>query len=171
MDRFDILLQDLKTLFDVRVYIDGKVDMQKSLYFMKELGYTVPFNFRWSKFGPYSYELANIVARLTLQKYLTYTGRYELDDRHFRNIKPNVTKGMEDFFNGLMRICTKNNFNYVDFIECAASLHFIYKNSEIKENKSIFKRLALLKPYRMESFEPLGKEAWVYLKSQKMLNN
>ena len=171
MDRFDILLQDLKTLFEVRTYIDGKVDMQKSLYFMKELGYNVPFNFRWSKLGPYSYELSNILNRLTLQKYLIYTGRYELDDRHFKYIKPNVTKEMEEFFDGLMRICHKNKLSYIDFIECAASLHFIYKNSDFKEKDLIFKRLALLKPYRIKSFDPLRKDAWEYLKTQKMLNN
>jgi len=169
MGVFDLVLQNLKTLFKVREFIKGKVDMQKSLYFMKELGYLVPFNYRWSKLGPYSYELANILERLTTQRYLKYIGRYELDEKHFRYVKSNVTSKMEKFFFGLEKFCNENNFDNVDFIECAASLHFIYKNSHKKEKELVFDRLKSLKPDRMNAFEPLIEYAWNFLKEQDLL--
>jgi uncharacterized protein YwgA len=166
MGVFDLVLQILKTLFEVRVFVKGKVDMQKSLYFMKELGYLVPFNYRWSKLGPYSYELANVLERLTSQGYLRYTGRYELDEKHFRFVEPNVTPELERFFLTLEKFCNKNNLKDIDFIECAASLHFIYKNYPNKEKEVIFRRLASLKPDRMDAFQPLMEHAWEFLKEQ-----
>jgi len=169
MGILDIILQDLKTLFEVRVFVEGKVDMQKSFYFMKELGYMIPFNFRWSKLGPYSYELANVLDRLTLQGYFEYTGRYELDEKHFRYIKPNVTQKLIEFFSGLQRICNENRFNQVNFIECAASLHFIYKSFSIKDKEVIFDRLAILKSDRMNDFKPLMEQAWKFIKEQGLL--
>jgi uncharacterized protein YwgA len=171
MSIFDIILEDLKTLFEVRVIVKGKVDMQKSLYFMKELGHRVPFNYRWSKLGPYSYELANVLNRLAAQRYLKYTGEYELDERHFRFVKPNVSPKMKGFFFELEKYCNKNGLNDIDFIECAASLHFIYKNSFDKEKEAVFERLASLKPYRISAFEPLIEHAWVFLKEQDLLNS
>lgn len=171
MGAFDLVLQNLKTLFEVRVFVKGKVDMQKSLYFMKELGHLVPFNYRWSKLGPYSYELANFLERLATQRYLKYTGRYELDEKHFRFVKPNVTIEMRKFFLTLEKFCNKNDFNDVDFIECAASVHFIYKNSHNKEKEVILERLSSLKPDRMNAFEPLIEHTWDFLKNQGLLGS
>jgi len=169
MDIFDLLLQDLKTLFEVRVFINGKVDMQKSLYFMKELGYKVPFDFRWSKLGPYSYELANIIERLTMQGYLEYSGRYEIVDKNFRFVKPTDSSRMSGFFSEMEKVWNRNNFNQVDFIECAASLHFIYKNSREKRKSEIIDKLVSLKPDRMPSFEPLIEDAWNFLREQGLV--
>jgi len=171
MGVFDLILQNLKTLFDVRVYVSGKVAMQKSLYFMKEIGYRVPFNYRWSKLGPYSQELANVLQRLTAQGFLRYTGRYELDEKHFRFVESNITPKMEKLFCGLEGVCNRNSFNNVNFIECAASLHFIQKNSHIKEKGAVFKRLAFLKPNRMSDFKPLIEHAWNFLKEQELLGS
>lgn len=170
MGVFDLILQNLKTLFEVREFVKGKVDMQKSLYFMKELGLLVPFNYRWSKLGPYSYELANVLEQLTTQGYLRYTGQYELDERRFRYVESNATPKMENFFLGLERVCNQNNFNDIDFIECAASLHFIYKNSHNKEKEVVFERLESLKPDRMDAFRPLIEYAWSFLKEQGLLD-
>jgi uncharacterized protein YwgA len=169
MDAFDLLLQDLKTLFEVRVFVNGKVDMQKTLYFMKELGYRVPFDFRWSKLGPYSYELASIIERMTFQGYLEYSGRYEIVEKSFRFVKPNDTSKMKKFFLEMEKIWNKNSFNQVDFIECAASLHFIYKSSTDKRRSEVFKKLAFLKPDRMSAFEPLKEESWNFLARQDLL--
>jgi len=169
MGVFDLVLQNLKTLFEIREFIKGKVDMQKSLYFMKELGYLVPFNFRWSKLGPYSYELANVLERLTTQRYLIYTGRYELDERHFRFVKPDVTPELKKFFYALEKICNKNDFSDIDFIECAASLHFINKNSRNRTREVVFRKLASLKPNRIDAFRPLIRQTWNFLGEQGLL--
>jgi len=169
MDIFDILLQDLKALFEVREFIDGKVELQKSLYFMKELGYPIPFNFRWNKLGPYSYELANIIDRLTVQGYLDYTGRYELNKNYFRFVTSNVTPKMKTFFNAMERICNMNKFSSVDFIECAASLHFIYKYTSVRQKEKTLEKLAILKPDRIQSFIPIEDNAWDFLKGQGLV--
>lgn len=165
-----MILQDLKTLFETRLYVSGKVDMQKSLYFMKELGYIVPFNYRWVKLGPYSHELSTVLERLTAQGYLRYTGRYEMDERHFRYVEPNVTSRLERFFLDLEKICNQNQFDKVHFIECAASLHFIYKSIKKKEKGAVFERLEFLKPYRMTAFEPLIEHAWRFLQEQRLID-
>jgi len=169
MGIFDLTLQLLKTLFEVREFVKGKVDMQKSLYFMKELGFLVPFNYRWSKLGPYSYELDNVLERLTSQRYLKYTGRYEIDERHFRFVETKATPKLRDFFLAIERVCNKNNFNDIDFIEAAASLHFIYKNSSHKRKEEVVSTLASFKPDRMQAFEPLIDAAWQFLETQGLL--
>jgi len=152
------------------MFVKGKVDMQKSLYFMKELGYLVPFSYRWSKLGPYSYEFANILERLTTQGYLKYTGRYELNERNFRFVKPEVNERLEKFFLDIENLCNKKKLNDVDFIECAASIHFIHSNSEEKSKEAVFNRLASLKPNRMGSLKPLEEDAWNFLQEQSLLS-
>ena len=170
MGVFDLTLQHLKTLFEVREFVKGKLDMQKSLYFMKELGYLIPFNYRWSKLGPYSYELAHILNRLTTQGYLKYTGRYELNEKYFRFIKPEVKERFEKFFFDIEKLCNEKKLSDVDFIECAASLHFIYKNSETKNKEEVFGRLASLKPNRMTALKPLEADAWNFLQEHSLLS-
>ena len=169
MDVFDLLLQNLKTLFDVREVVNGKVDMQKSLYFMKEFGYAIPFRFRWSKLGPYSHELANILEHLTVQGYLNYTGQYDVNEKYFRFVEPHITSEIKNFFYNLENICNKNNYNEIDFIECAASLHFIYKYTSTKTKEKTFKKLAMLKPERMPKFTPLVNSAWGFLKDNGLI--
>jgi uncharacterized protein YwgA len=169
MGALDVLLEDLKTLFEVREFVSGKVDMQKSLYFMKELGYKVPGDFRWSKLGPYSFELDNLIERMTLQGYLKYTGRYEMSEKASRFIKPNATDTMTNFFQEMEKIWNKKNYDQVAFIECAASLHFLYKNSRDRQKKAIFSKLTIIKPERMDAFEPLIENAWDFLERQNLL--
>lgn len=169
MGIFDLTLELLKTLFEVREFVKGKVDMQKSVYFMKELGFLVPFNYRWSKFGPYSYELDNVLERLTNQRYLRYTGRYEIDERHFRFVETKANPKLQGFFLALEKFCNQNNFNDVDFIEAAASIHFIYTNSSHKGKAEVVSTLASLKPERMRAFEPLLEFAWQFLETQGLL--
>jgi uncharacterized protein YwgA len=169
MGAIDILLEDLKTLFEEREFVNGKVDMQKSLYFMKELGYKVPGDFRWSKLGPYSFELDNLIERMTFQGYLKYSGRYEIHEKSFRFVESNVTEKMRNFFQEMEKIMNKNNYDQVTFIECIGSLHFLYKNSQDKEKNAIFDKLALMKPERMNAFEPLIEGAWGFLERQDLL--
>ncbi|MCJ7760962.1 hypothetical protein MUP59_07485 [Candidatus Bathyarchaeota archaeon] len=94
----DIILEELAALFEARDSINGKVDLQKSFYFMKELGLVVPFNFRWSKFGPYSYELDNFADRLVAERYMSYVGKYVKNDRAFTHIEPRGTDRIDKFF-------------------------------------------------------------------------
>ncbi len=169
MGAIEVLIQDLKTLFEVREFVNGKVDMQKTLYFMRELGYKVPGDFRWSRLGPYSYELDNLIERMTFQGYLEYSGRYEIREKSFRFVEPRVTEKMRNFFQEMEKVMNKNSYDQVAFIECIASLHFLYKNSQNKEKKAIFDKLSLMKPERSRAFEPLIEDAWSFLERQGML--
>jgi hypothetical protein len=169
MSILDVILEDIKTVFEVREIVRGKLDMQKSLYFMKELGYLIPFNFRWVKLGPYSHELASVLDRLTIQGYLKYDGEYKISEKHFRYVQTNITPRLESFFFGLERICNQNNYNDLYFIECLASLHFIYKNSANPNKKLVFERLEFLKPNRVDTLKPLMEKSWDFLVEQKLV--
>ena len=166
----DILLQNLKSLFEVKERVNGKVDLQKSFYFMKELRLPILFSFRWSKLGPYSYELSNVIDRLIHQGYLVYRGDYLLNDRYFSSIEASYPSEMGVFFDELNDICEENDFNEVYFIECSSSLHFIYKYSNIKQKEIVFSRLHELKPERIELLEPYMEDSWAFLEEQDLIN-
>lgn len=170
LDFMEILIRNIKSLFEVKEAVNGKVDMQKSFYFMKELGLPILFNFRWSKLGPYSYELANVIERLTNQGYLNYRVQYYLNRDRFRFIKADYPTKMGHFFDGLNDLCDEKGFNRTYFIECASSLHFIYKYSNIVNKESLFKRLLELKPERIELLKPYMEDAWNFLVNQEMIS-
>jgi len=165
----EILLQNIKSLFEVKESVNGKVDLQKSFYFMKELGMQIPFNFRWSKLGPYSYELSNVVERLINQGYLNYRGFFLLDDDVFTGFEVSYPPKLGVFFDELNDICEEKSYNEVYFIECAASLHFIYKYSNIMEKESAFIRLHDLKPQRIELLSPYMEDSWTFLTNQGLI--
>jgi len=166
----DILLQNIKSLFEVKETVNGKVDLQKSFYFMKELSILIPFNFRWSKLGPYSYELSNVIDRLLHQGYLSYKGFYSINDEYFSSIETKYPSKMGFFFDTLNDICEENDYNEVYFIECAASLHFIYKYSNIRSKESTFVRLHELKPARIDLLEPYMETSWTFLVEQELIS-
>jgi len=165
----EILLQNIKSLFEVKETVNGKVDLQKSFYFMKELGLPILFNFRWSKLGPYSYELSNVVERLINQGYLQYKGFFSLNDAFFTALEAVYPPKMGEFFDELNDICEEKGYNEVYFIECAASLHFIYKYSKITQKELAFSRLQDLKPERIELLEPYMEDSWQFLDRQDLL--
>jgi uncharacterized protein YwgA len=169
LDFMDVVLLDLRTLFDVKETVNGKVDLQKSLYFAKELGLSVPFNFRWSKIGPYSYELANVIDRLVNQGYLEYRGNYVLVGRSLSRIQVNYSANLGTFFDTLNDLCREKKYNEVYFIECAASLHFIYNYSNIRKKDAAFRTLKELKPERIGCLEPYMEDAWDFLVKQGMI--
>lgn len=161
----DVMLEELYALFDARDSIQGKVDLQKSVYFMKELGCTVPFSFRWNKLGPYSHELASFVDFLVAQDYLSYRGYYQLNERAFQYVKRENNDRLTEFFGQFERLCDDKGFDKIDFIECAASLHFLRKYSRITAKNAVFHRLEQLKPEKRFVFEPLRDTAWDFLQT------
>ena len=85
-DFFEYFLRLLLTIFSLRENeVVGKVDLQKSFYFAKELGLEIPFKFRWDKLGPFSYELSHVASLATNNGYLEYEGQYVLKERSFGN--------------------------------------------------------------------------------------
>lgn len=166
----DLVLKNLKSVFEVKETIYGKVDMQKSFYFMKELGLPSLFNFRWSKLGPYSYELANVVDRLSNQGYLNYRIQYYLNEKRFSRIESDYPAEMASFFDMLNDLCEEKDYNRTYFIECAASIHFIHKYSNIINKNNVHKRLTELKPERMNFLVQYFNDAWDFLSHQGMIS-
>lgn len=173
---FDLLLRMTRTVFNLREgEILGKLDLQKTFYFAKELGVSIPFTFRWGKLGPYSYELSNVIERLTSHQFIKYiNGRYERGVRH-EDVDPlelpqRVQEGARKFFDDLNDI--RDEKPYIDpiyFIECLASIHFLYKYSGLRKKEEVFERLRQLKKERMDFLEPLMEDSWKFLKKHDLI--
>lgn len=168
LDRF---LSLTKTIFEVRGgNVLGKVDMQKTFYFAKELGVPVPFNFRWGKLGPYSYELSNVFDSITRQGLIRYDGSYRYDERNFQYIEEiELPPIVSSFYYEIDDICEDNGYNRIHFIECLASLHFLHKYSKMPDREATFSRLRSLKQNRMNLLDPLMGPAWQFLLDHNLL--
>ena len=155
----DFLLRVTETILDLREgTVLGKLDMQKTFYFAKELGLPVPFTFRWGKLGPFSYELSNILERLRSQGFISYDGKYKRGKPLSSVDSLEVPHEVRSFFDELNDIRDEKKYNPIYFIECLGSIHFLYKYSGLKDKEKIFERLRLL-------MEP----AWDFLKRHGLI--
>ena len=172
MDFYDYFLSLLQAIFEIRDgRILGKLDIQKTFYFAGELGLNVPFNFRWGKLGPYSYELSNVMNRVSNQGIAPYTGEYRYNERNFRDVTEiNISPEVQRFFIDIENLVERNGYDWINFIEALASIHFLYKYSNIKERNRIFKRLRELKSERMDFLEELLEPAWEFLDNHELIN-
>jgi uncharacterized protein YwgA len=134
---------NLVKVFEIRGTILGKLDLQKTVYFMKRLGVKTPFEFRWNLLGPYSYELAHHCTILEIEGLLSYSGAYELKEEEAKRYRPGCTlssdmvRRLKSFFDKMREICEEKAYNRVNFIECAASLDFINQNITAKNLRRI----------------------------------
>lgn len=174
MDELEVFSSVLVNTFNLREEILGKVDLQKTVYFVKRLGAPVPFAFRWNVFGPYSYELAHYSNHLVIEGLLQYSGTYsinhELAKKYRSRLKPETTQRLKTFFEKVKQICDESSFDRVHFIECAASLDFIRSNvsRESKRKEKVFHLLEELKPEKREMFRGMREEAWRLLVDQNL---
>jgi len=168
---YDRFLSLTKAIFEVRDgNVHGKVDMQKTFYFAKELGVPVPFNFRWGKLGPFSYELSNVFDSITRQGLIQYDGSYRYDERNFMYIEEtDIPTIVSRFYYDIDDICEDNGYNRINFIECLASLHFLYKYSMMPDREATFSRLRSLKENRMNLLNHLMMPAWQFLLDHNLL--
>jgi hypothetical protein len=164
-DFFEYFLRLLLTIFSLRENeVVGKVDLQKSFYFAKELGLEIPFKFRWDKLGPFSYELSHVASLATNNGYLEYEGQYVLKERSFRelDILP-IPERVGNFFDNLNDFISQEECNRVLFIETLASIHFLYEHSGLRSREDIFRRLGELKSERITLLEEYLDPAWDFL--------
>lgn len=160
---------NLVEVFKIRKRILGKVDLQKTVYFMKRLGVSVPFDFRWNILGPYSYDLAHYCDHLAIEGLFRYSGRYVLNKEkaktYVSNLESQTRKRIEGFFRRVEEICNTNGYDSVFFIECAASLDFILQNVSKKSKRKtvIYFLLEALKPEKAELFRRFREDAWSLL--------
>jgi len=166
---------NLVEAFKIRNRILGKVDLQKTVYFMKRLGVSVPFNFRWNIFGPYSYELAHFCDHLVVEGLFRYTGRYILNEKkaemYASNFSPRIRKRIEGFFRRVEETCSTHRYDSVRFIECVASLDFVLQNvsKERKRKEVVYSLLGALKPERAELFKTFREDAWNLLVNEDLV--
>lgn len=173
MDFFEYFLSLLQAIFLIRDgKILGKLDMQKTFYFVRELGMIVPFNFRWGKLGPYSYELSNVMNRLSSQGYTSYSGEYIYNEEPFRYVEEmEIPIDIQRFFIDMEDYTEQNNYNWINFIEAAASIHFIFKYSNIHSQDRVFQRISELKTDRMPFLSRLLEPAWDFLGMHNMFQD
>jgi len=166
----------LVKMFEIRKQILGKVDLQKTVYFMKRLGLDAPFEYRWNLLGPHSYELAHYCTSLEIEGLISYCGVYALDERKAKYYtstpSPSTLTKIQEFFEKMEEISSRNNYNKVAFIECAASLDFVYQNvSRASRNKNyIFSLLDQLKPEKVHAFRNLRNAAWSLLEKEGLIS-
>ena len=170
---------NLVATFKIRRRILGKVDLQKTVYFMKRLGVPIPFEFRWNILGPYSYDLKHHCDHLSVEDFFQYSGEYILNEKKAKtypsNLKTEVRDRIEKFFGRIDEICERHQFDRVSLIECAASLDFINENApegiaRANERKTvIYSLLNHLKPEKAELFSTLREDAWNLLDDEGLI--
>lgn len=166
---------NLVEVFKIRKRILGKVDLQKTVYFMKRLGVSIPFNFRWNILGPYSYDLAHHCDHLVIEGLFRYTGKYILNKEkaktYVSNLKPQTKRRLESFFGEVEEICNADKYDFVYFIVCAASLDFILRNvsKKAKKKRMIYLLLNALKTEKAERFRRLRDDAWNLLVDEDLI--
>jgi len=162
-------------IFKIRKRILGKVDLQKTVYFMKRLGVPVPFNFRWNIFGPYSYDLAHYCDHLAVEDLLRYSGKYVLNETkaktYVSNLQTRTRERIERFFQKIEEVCDRHDYNSVYFIECTASLDFIFMNvpKQCRKKGPIYSLLDALKPEKAELFRRFREDAWNLLFTEGLI--
>lgn len=169
---------NLVRIFGIRKTISGKLDLQKTIYFMKRLGVNIPFEFRWNILGPYSYELAHYCTLLEIEGLLSYSGNYSLDPEKakdyekYSTLSQETVKRLQRFFRRMDEICENKGYNRVIFIECAASLDFIRQNLTDKnsDKNKVFRLLEELKPEKIEVFRKIREDAWSFLKDEGLVS-
>lgn len=173
----DEFTASLVKVFEIRGTILGKLDLQKTVYFMKRLGVKTPFEFRWNLLGPYSYELAHYCTHLEIEGLFTYSGAYRLNEKEAEKYRlgpalpPDIVEKIKRFFDKMRELCEEKGYDRVYFIECAASLDFISQNVTVEKSKdTIFSLLEKLKPEKAEIFRDMRENAWEFLRSENLVN-
>jgi uncharacterized protein YwgA len=169
----NIVIEVLQT----RKKVLGKIDCQKTMYFAKRLGATIPFNFRWNIFGPYSYSLAHSCDFLVMEGILQYTGmEYKLNQDALEgfpsSIAPEIKERLAKFFKAIESICVEKEYDRVYFIECTASLDFIQANvsEAYRKKEKTFRLLEQLKPHKKMIFRRMRNDAWNLLASEHLVS-
>jgi len=170
-DFMDHFLSSVKTVFELRDFkIAGKLDMQKSFYFAKELGLPIYFKFRWGKLGPFSNELSYALSVITNKGFISYNGNYEYEEKNFRHVKYlELNKNVNKFFNELNDYAEKNSVDEIFFIETLASMHFLHKYSNIPSKEGVISKLGELKTDRVSMLSPYYDSSWKLLQKHGMV--
>lgn len=169
VSQFEMSAANIILITNLKRGMLGKVDFQKTIYLCKQLGVYLPFEFRWDKFGPYSFELAHFVNQLVARNSLsiskgTYLAHSEdpLTDhaRELATIDDEMMRRLTALFRSIRQTVHQNGFSIPAFMECLGSIHFIKTSLETSDRRTVFDALEQLKPSRAHKFSPMVEEAW-----------
>jgi len=147
----------------------GRVDLQKTVYLSKQLGIYLPFEFRWDKLGPYSFELAHFVNQLIARNaFLIERGKYIINptdplvnrSASLTTINNVMEQKLAKLFASIRKTVHRNGFHIPTFMECLGSIHFIKTSLENYNKETVLHTLELLKPKRTHEFSLMKEEAW-----------
>jgi uncharacterized protein YwgA len=146
----------------------GKLDFQKTVYLAMQIGVDLPFNFKWDKLGPYSFELSYFGNQLLARDVLCIkSGKYEVN-RHSKDISrlqriatidAETTRRLKSFFDSIRKAVHKGKFSIPLFMECLGSLKFLKESRGFEKSQAI-QTLQRLKPDKANDFAPMMESAW-----------
>lgn len=169
MSQFEISAANLFVITQLKGGMLGKVDFQKTIYLAKQLGVFIPFEFRWDKLGPYSFELAHFLNQLVARnsilidkgKYVVNPEDLLVNQLHSSTTIDSTTRNdLTSLFRSIRQTVRQSGFHIPTFMECLGSIHFIKTSLEISDKDSVFRTLELLKPNRLDEFSSMTEEAW-----------
>ncbi len=173
MSQFDVSAANLIMITQLKGKMLGKVDFQKTIYLSKQLGVSIPFEFRWDKLGPYSFELAHFLNQLVARdSFFIDRGGYIVNredplvgqSQSLTTIDRGMKQKLTKLFKSIRQSVHQNHFRIPTFMECLGSIHFIKTSLEHSDKEIVFHTLTLLKPRRVNEFSPMTEEAWDLLK-------
>jgi len=169
---FEISVANVTIIMKLKGDMLGKVDFQKTVYLCQQLGVFMPFEFRWDKIGPYSFELAHFLNHLVARNLLLIkSGQYSvnLDDPLARqsesitSITPRMQENLARFFKSIRRKVHEKSHNIPIFMECLGSIRFIKTSLENPSKTTVFRTLRQLKPHKAKQFSSMAEDAWYLL--------
>lgn len=169
MSQFEVCAADLMSIIQLKGEMLGKLDFQKTIYLSKQLGVFIPFEFRWDKLGPYSFELAHFINQLVARKsFFIDKGSYKVNpDDHLveqskflTTIDGKMKRKLTRLFSSIRQTVHQNSFHIPKFMECLGSIHFIKTSLETSNKRTVFLMLKQLKPSRVNEFSSMKEEAW-----------
>jgi uncharacterized protein YwgA len=172
VSQFDLATANLIKITRLKGGMLGKVDFQKTVYLAKQVGVCLPFEFKWDKLGPYSFELAHFVNQLLAKElFCIDRGKYTVNPRNMRvnwlervaTIDSTTERSLMNLFESIRQVVHEKGFYIPTFMECLGSLEFIKSSLEEAGKSHVFQALEFLKPSRTTDFSPMLEDAWSLL--------
>ena len=141
--------------------IYGRKALQKKIYFAQVLGLNLGYDYKWYKYGPYSFDLADEI------DFYMSIGEITTDVEDYHRILVNATELPALDRDELEKIKKLNNLTkdmVPDDLELMASIHFLVYEAGLGKNKrEVFQKLEVEKPGKFT--EPKKEAMWRKLKS------
>ena len=155
--------------------IRGKLVLQKFFYFLTEKCKDFSLKFEKGHYGPYSFELEQILTDLKNDDYIEEKGsNYTLKNNDFLKNNDSIENHSNYTLPGSLNLTEfhinnlfSTNFRTVSNIELAATIHFLIKHDQIILKSEVFKEVELWKPHKFSEKEK--EHIWEILASSDLI--